>query len=258
MAFVAACFAHEVLGHGTSCVASGGTVTLVTSVYFKCSAGLPIVDASGPSMNLAVALGAAMMLRRNQGSAARTFLALLLSFNGFWGAGYFMFSGITNTGDWAFVLHDLSLEPRWLWRVAMVATGAWLYGVVLRHVAPFLPRGRPLVAAYLAAGVVACASTLFYAGARAPAMLEAAQESFLASLGLLYMALARPRPPSLALPVLPGSRRLQVLGLGVVALFWLTQGRGYQAPNPSIERTSSSQFRWQLFKVEGPSRGRLA
>src|SRR5450432_1467618 len=144
MAFVAACFAHEALGHGTACVATGGTVTLLTSVYFKCSASLPIVDAAGPSMNLAVALGAAMMLRRSHGPAARTFLALLLAFNGFWGAGYFLFSGAANTGDWAFVLRDLSLEPRWLWRIAMVATGAWLYGVALRHVAPVLPRGRPL------------------------------------------------------------------------------------------------------------------
>ena len=233
-AFVAACVSHEVLGHGMACVASGGAVKLLTSVYFKCSAGLPIVDASGPSMNLAVALGVTIVLGRGPWSAsARTFLALLVAFNGFWGAGYFLFSGITNTGDWAFVLQDLSLEPRWLWRIAIVILGVWLYGLTLRLVAPVLPRGRVLVAAYSAAGVVACASTLFYAGATPPAMLEAAQESLLASLGLLYLAFARPRSPATLVPVLPSSRRLQALGLVVVIVFWLTQGRGYQAPNPS-------------------------
>jgi hypothetical protein len=247
MAFVAACVAHEVLGHGIACVESGGAITLLTTVYFKCSEGLPIVDASGPSMNLAVALGAAMALRHNsrQASASsRTLLAFLLAFNGFWGAGYFIFSGVTNTGDWAFVLRDLSLDPRWLWRIAMVSTGVWLYGLTLRLVAPILPRGRPLVAAYLAAGIVACTSTIFYVGATAPAMLEAAQESLLSSVGLLYLAFARPQPPATLAPVLPASRRLQALGLVVVSVFWLTQGRGYQAPNPSIERTSMSQLRW--------------
>ena len=32
VAFVAACFAHETLGHGTACTATGGRVTLPTSV----------------------------------------------------------------------------------------------------------------------------------------------------------------------------------------------------------------------------------
>jgi hypothetical protein len=237
-AFVAACVSHEVLGHGLACAATGGTVQLITSVYFKCSAGLPIVDASGPGMNLAVALAAGALLRRVPRSASvRTFLALLVAFNGFWGAGYFLFSGVTNTGDWAFVLRDLSLDPRWLWRIAIVVLGIWLYGLTLRVVAAVLPRGRALVAAYSAAGVAACASTLFYAGPTGPAMLEAAQESLLASLGLLYVAFALPSPATFA-AVVPCSRRLQALGLVVVIVFWLTQGRGYQAPGLSLERTS--------------------
>jgi hypothetical protein len=244
-AFVAACVSHEVLGHGLACVATGGAVKVLTSVYFECSAGLPIIDASGPSMNLAIALGAFIVLGQGAKSAsARTFLALLVAFSGFWGAGYFLFSGVTNTGDWAFVLQDLSLEPRWLWRIVIVILGTWLYGLTLRLVAPVLPRGPALLAAYLSAGVVACASTLFYSGATGPAMLEAAQESLVASLGLLYLAFARPRSPSSLVPVLARNKRLQSLGLVVVGVFWLTQGRGYQAPNHSIERTSSSQLRW--------------
>jgi hypothetical protein len=242
MAFVAACVSHEVLGHGLSCLAGGGKITLLTSVYFKCSVGSPFIDAAGPSMNLAVALGAAVALRRFPSSASvRTTLGLVVAFSGFWGAGYFLFSGVTNTGDWAFVLNDLSLESPWLWRIAMGTIGVWLYGITLRCAASALPRGLPLVAAYLAGGAVACASALLYTGPKLPAMIEAAQESLLASLGLVYVALVRPRSPLSVLSFVPRSGRVQALGCGVFALFCLTQGRGYQASPPSVEPTFSGQ-----------------
>ena len=241
MAFVSACVAHELLGHGLSCMAAGGTIRLLTSVYFKCSVGLPIVDASGPSMNLAVAFGAAMVLRHRQSSTAvRAVLGFLVAFNGFWGAGYFLFSAVTNTGDWAFVLRELAPKESWLWRAAMAAMGAWLYGLTLRCAASVLPRGFPLVAAYLAAGLVACASVLFYPGPTVPAMIEAAQESLLASLALPYVAFARRRSPLSVVASLRRSWRLQMLGFGVVTLFCFTQGRGYESPSSTVAPTSQT------------------
>ncbi|WP_204350380.1 hypothetical protein, partial [Klebsiella pneumoniae] len=48
--------AHEAIGHGAMCLASGGRIRLLTTVYFRCVAGNSWVAATGPLMNLLVAL----------------------------------------------------------------------------------------------------------------------------------------------------------------------------------------------------------
>ena len=187
--FIIACVAHEAIGHGGLCLVIGGEIKLLTSVYFRCVPGRPVVDAAGPTMNLIVAiLAAAMLATEKRSDLSRTFLAFLIAFNGFWGAGYLIFSAFTNTGDWAFVLRDLSAQPIWLWRIIMAAVGIYLYNVTIRYIAPHLPLGWPLFSAYLVVGAVACASTLFFTGAILPAMQEAAQESLLAPVALIYLA----------------------------------------------------------------------
>ncbi|WP_369935975.1 hypothetical protein [Xanthomonas tesorieronis] len=226
MAFVAACIAHEAVGHGLTCLGTGGTVTLLSSVYFHCQPGHPFVDAAGPVSNLCVAAVFGAAAHRSRHATARTVCALVAAFNGLWGAGYLIFSALTDTGDLAFVVRDLALRPAWVWRLGMGLAGLLLYGIVLRSVAPCLPKGRPLLAAYCAAGGVACASVLFYPGAVLPALKDAAQESLLAPLGLLFVALSRRASPVLP----PASSRIIVLAGAIVVLaFWLTLGRGYAA-----------------------------
>ncbi|WIH05380.1 hypothetical protein KHF85_02365 [Xanthomonas translucens pv. graminis] len=66
-------------------------------------------------------------------------------------------------------------------------------------------------------------SVLFYPGEVLPALKEAAQESLLAPLGLLFVAFCR--RPSRVLP--PPSSRTAVLA------FWLTLGRGYATHRPA-------------------------
>ena len=89
LAFIGACVAHEAVGHGFTCLAAGGRVVLLTSVYFRCQPGAPLVDAAGPLMNLVVAATAAIALRVMRGhSNYSVFLALLVAFSGLWGAGY--------------------------------------------------------------------------------------------------------------------------------------------------------------------------
>jgi hypothetical protein len=155
-----------------------------------------------------------------------------MAFNLFWGAGYFIFSAITNKGDWAFVLRDLSLEPRWLWRLLMGALGAVLYGCSIRAVAKLVPPGTPLVWPYLIAGVVSCAATLFYVGPTLPAIREAARESFVSAAGLLFLAYlgsnrARASPP----PSLEARSNGWLLFSALVTiLFFLVLGRGYGVP----------------------------
>jgi len=226
MAFVAACIAHEAVGHGLACLGTGGTVTLLSSVYFHCQPGHPLVDAAGTLSNLCVAAVFSLAARRSRHATARTAFALVAAFNGLWGAGYLIFSAVTDTGDLAFVVRDLVLRPVWAWRLGMGLAGLWLYGIVLRSVAPCLPNGMPLLAAYCAAGGVACLSVLFYSGAVLPALKDAAQEGLLAPLGLLFVAFSR-RPSPVLLP--PSSRTIVLAGAIVVLAFWLTLGRGYAA-----------------------------
>jgi len=45
--------------------------------------------------------------------------------NLFSGTGYFFFSGVTNFGDWAAVIHGL--EPHWVWRLGLIVLGAASY-----------------------------------------------------------------------------------------------------------------------------------
>lgn len=88
LAFVCACIAHEAVGHGGACLASGGRIVLLTSVCFRCQPGLPLVDAAGPLANLAVAGAAWFALARFPLSATTRLLAtFVLAFNAMWGAG---------------------------------------------------------------------------------------------------------------------------------------------------------------------------
>src|SRR5450755_3873337 len=195
LAFIAACVAHEALGHGGTCLATGGHITLLTSVYFRCSDGGGIIDAAGPLMNLVV--GAVCWAVLSAWSAPsinwRLFLVLAMALNLFWGTGYFIFSAVTDSGDWAFVLRDLRLEPAWLWRCGMGALGLYLYARSIKLVGRYLSPGTPLLMPYLVAGTVSCMAAVFFVGPTLPAFTEAAQESFGAGVGLLILAYRRSR-----------------------------------------------------------------
>ncbi len=224
LAFIIACVAHEAAGHGLACLGSGGRITLLTSVYAQCHPSRPLVDLAGPLMNLVVAAAAAVAMHHAPKPSARAvFLGLLLAFSGFWGAGYCIFSAVTDSGDLAFVVRDLSLEPRWLWRLGMGLAGLLLYRVIRRQAATVLPHGRLLLLAYCIVGAVSCLAVLFYQGAQLPALRESAQESLLAPIGLLFLAFGkRPSKPY------QGRASPGIIAAGVVVtlVFWLTLGRG--------------------------------
>jgi len=229
VAFIVACVAHEAVGHGGMCLAVGGRVTLLTSVYFRCTNGGPLTDAAGPLMNLVVgAVCWALTRRRPLASQSRLFFVLAMAFNLFWGAGYFIFSAVTNTGDWAFVLDGLSLEPRWLWRLLMGSLGVFIYIRSIRTVTSCLPLGTPLVVPYVVAGVVSCVAALFFAGPALPAVREAAQESFGAAIGLLILSYRNAKQAhALPSPILvTRSIGWLLFSALVTVLFFLLLGRG--------------------------------
>lgn len=232
VAFVFACVAHEAIGHGGTCVLTGGRVQLLTSVFFHCSPGSNLVDAAGPLMNLALAAVALIILRTPPRSAnTRAFVALLLAFNAMWGGGYLVYSAITARGDWAFFIGSDGLFPAWTWRVLMALAGLWLYAWTMRLIAPHLPRGIPLVVAYVAALAVILLSVLLNSGPALPAAREALLEGGLAPVGLLYIASLRATgaSSSSALPAdIPGPG-FWVCALGVVIVFLVFMGPGYRA-----------------------------
>jgi hypothetical protein len=175
-------------------------------------------------MNLAVAAVAAIALQRVPSASSRAvFLGLLLAFSGFWGAGYGIFSAVTDSGDLAFVLRDLSLEPRWLWRLGMGLAGLYLYRVIRRQAANVLPNGWLLFAAYCTVGAVSCVTVLFYQGPELAALRESAQESLLAPVGLLFVAFGKRQSRPYLVPASPA---VIVVSIAVTVMFWLTLGRG--------------------------------
>lgn len=230
LAFIAACVAHEAIGHGGMCLATGAHITLLTSVYFHCSIGSPLTDAAGPAMNLVV--GAAGWLALEGWSMPspqwRIFLVFTMAFNLFWGAGYFVFSAVTDTGDWAFVLRDLSLQPRPLWLFLSGVLGICLYSGSVQLVARQLPQRIPLLAVYLAAGFVSCVAALFFTGPLWPALREAAMESFGAAVGLLFLArrTSWQGAPAVLETIVARSNRWLGVSAFVVPVFVATLGRG--------------------------------
>ncbi len=126
--------AHEALGHGGGCLAVRGTITLLTSIFFRCQGGTYWTDLAGPLSNLtASALAFVALVRGRWQSPARVFLFMVAAFNAFWFGGQLMMSGLLNTEDLAFVARDRSWPE--LWRVIAFALGAAVYVAALRGTA---------------------------------------------------------------------------------------------------------------------------
>src|SRR4051812_16116025 len=106
LAFIAACVTHEVLGHGGASVVTGGHITLISPVYFRATNGGPITDAAGPISNLVLGGLLFVWLRRREVPPPHLhlFLVATMALNLFWGAALFIYTGISKTDDWAFLL----------------------------------------------------------------------------------------------------------------------------------------------------------
>ncbi|MFZ1135862.1 MAG: hypothetical protein WAN69_13220 [Candidatus Korobacteraceae bacterium] len=210
-ATVIANFIHEGLGHGGMCVATGGQPLVLSTVHFECSADTRLVAAGGTLANLIFgALSWVAMRAVTRSTSWRYFFWLLMTSNLFGAAGYFLFSGIGNIGDWAAVV--AGWQSAWAWRVGLAALGIVTYFFLfvplsVRELRPFLGndanirvrRARQLtLVPYLTGGVLSCA-----AGALNPVgplliLISAAAASFGGNSGLAWMwaLLYGPRFPS--------------------------------------------------------------
>ena len=155
LAATVAAVAHEIAGHGSGCLAVGGRVTLLTSIYFKCSGATGLTDAAGPIGSLVFGLIAAAALKASKPSSwARLFLVISALINLGWFAGQMVYSATLNKGDWAFLTWSLHWPP--LWRPVVAAAGVGAYVWATRALAPFRAvggLGLALICATASAGL---------------------------------------------------------------------------------------------------------
>lgn len=241
-AFIFADLVHEVIGHGGACLASGGTITLLTSVYFRCNLNSKIIDAAGPLANLLFGglFWAIPRFWKNISIHTRVFVASTMSFNFFWGSGYLIYSGITNIGDWAYVVEGL--QPVWFWRFLLVLLGVTLYYLSMRALANGLwtlvavsegEKSRRIrvifMIPYVAAGLAECLAASFDRQGSLLAIKDGALETFCASIGFLIVArrLAH-RKTRDQLKYTPVTRKLSwvVFVALLLVAFIVTMGRG--------------------------------
>ena len=146
MVGVLADFIHEGLGHGGACLLVGGKPTLLTSMNFAWDDSgfsrwaLRAVAAGGTIANLLASALALAMLRRPHSSVhLHYFLWLFAAVNLYVGTGYFLYSGMSNIGDWANFI--AGLPGHWLWRGLMVLLGGAGYFLCVKMM---LAKAAPL------------------------------------------------------------------------------------------------------------------
>ena len=118
MAVIASALAtllHEGVGHGLTAFVRGDVPTELTSNHLSSLHPDRLVQAAGTLVNLAA--GAIALLASSRVATRpnlRYFLWILAALNLLPGAGYFLFSGIGNIGDWAAVFRGTAPPIIWL------------------------------------------------------------------------------------------------------------------------------------------------
>src|SRR4051794_34227125 len=107
MAAAVADVLHELAGHGGACLLTGSQPLVVSTVHFDCSVDSRIISAGGTIVNLIAGAICWAAGRKVKEPRLRYFFWLTMVFNLLSAGGYFLYSGIGNIGDWAYVIHDL-------------------------------------------------------------------------------------------------------------------------------------------------------
>ena len=209
-----------------ACLAGGGRIALLTSVYFQCAGASGVAtDLAGPTANLVLAGMCCLFLRaKNLSRNVRLFLALSLAINLFWMAGTMLDSAIMGRSDFAYLLRTTLIGQHAGSRIGLAFLGVLIYAWGLRAAARHAPAGTRFGVAYISMGIVSCSAALFYAGPTLPALKDAALESFGAMVGLLLLSV-RAHGSAKALPVHLTGRLARVCGTALV-VFWATLGIG--------------------------------
>ena len=207
LAYASADIVHHAVGHGGMCLAQGGHIVSLSSIYLACTVRGAAVDLSGPFANLILGLVALVAAHRTS-NAARLFFGLAAGFNLMWFSLQLVFSAATRTDDfaWAMDVHGVGRTGQWL----MIAVGALGYFAAARATAAVIsplaaPRARLtriVWTAWLTAGLLACITGLLGAHPVPDILHHAAPQSFGLAIGLLFVpALAALRATAPAAPI---------------------------------------------------------
>lgn len=192
---------HEILGHGSMCLVSGGATESWSSVHFGCSVESLAVMAGGTLANALAGLLFFIAFRAARGASPATRYALWLAatLNLMQAAGYFLFSGVLGIGDWAAVLRNFGAGG--LARAGMAIGGMAVYLAIVclaaRWLGPFLPAdraaaeraARPLTLfPWIVGGLLSCVAGALNPVGLVLVAISAAAASFGGTSGLAWMA----------------------------------------------------------------------
>ena len=231
LAATLAALCHETVGHGLGCIAVGGHITLLTSIWFRCQGGTSLSDAGGAIASVLFGvLALAVYRRRGLGPSGQLILLMFGAISLFWFAGQLIIHAAFDRDDW----HFIALRMHWpaVWRPVMVLVGVAAYVAVTRWSRSLLqdaaaPGSRTIFLAYLGAAGSATLAGLMWP----PDPLRSAVEGLLtlgvAPLGLLIAARsARPARKPAETHAIARSWPVIVISLAIFAAFALVQGRG--------------------------------
>lgn len=234
-AYFIADIAHEALGHGGMCLALGGRLVFLSTTFEECSIHSRLIDGAGPAMGIAVALlaWAWLRFRSPRSENTRAFLLLTFAFAIFWNVFYLIRSGVTDQGDWAFVI--AGLEPKLVWHIAMTITGIALYGLAMRMTAAALRANSQTGAgvspftftaiAFAAAAVLSAIAAQFDTRSVAPNLIDRLP-SALAALGLVWVGRTMTRDMPAFRVGLPSSLAWTATGAASAVVFVAVLGPG--------------------------------
>ena len=203
LAYLSADFAHHALGHGMACLALGGTIRNLSSIFVDCTLTGSTIDLSGPAANIVIGATAVVLVLFLPRLSRRLslFLLLVAAFNLLWFAMQMVYSVTTRQDDWAWPLNEYGIGPAA--RVCLIIGGTLAYFLTVRFVGAHLGASsqrharRIVYLVWLASGAVACLTAAFDRHPLSAIALHAAPQSLMLSIGLLFAPRSVPQPTQL-------------------------------------------------------------
>jgi hypothetical protein len=201
--------AHELAGHALTCIASGHRPSELGAYYVECpgtgSWSRRVVAMAGTGVDVILATLAYIAWGRAKRPLPRLALWIVFTVKGMVAAGYWMFSGVSNLGDWG---PDAGggigpLPWPWLWRGVMFAVGLYVYIAVVRQAIRMMiamlgggeqarrTQRKIAMTIYLIGGVSALLVSLFNPVGIAITLMSAIASSFGGTAGLFNVAYCR-------------------------------------------------------------------
>jgi hypothetical protein len=197
IACIVADMVHEALGHGTASWLMGDRLLLLSTVGTQNISPNRAVSAAGTLANCLVGAISLLSLGRVLKFTTWTYFLWVFGAYNLMNVGYFVYSALLNSGDWARV--NAGLSPPWLWRCTLGLGGATLYFLMIRWAASIIRNlvnlgevaisdvQRLVLPAYLAGGAVMTIASVFNPFGPSLILLSGAGASFGLNAGMLFL-----------------------------------------------------------------------